>query len=547
MATIHLNGVRMETAPGASLSSILSDHPQGCAVAIIRPATQEQKKTANLAITTTAGDITIEVAGGAAFLESPAIVGALSLHWADRYAAALGPFPSGIRPQRKPHLYERGDVILGCGGYEPQRSYLIFSKSRHSADHGADETGGLIGRVVSGKGVLDRFTHGDRITKIEPVISWADTSRSFTTSDTGLVLEDGMQVVTLLEIAARGYSPDRITTEAAGSVEHLLIALQSGKFVVGQAASTHILDQHLTGAEDLEKEARHPRREGAVTVRNTGKSAGGIYIYRTDVPSSLAHNMVGQVVRGIELAKLAKEHDVLVVNVHPARIDLLGRRLAAAREIAAARGFVLNVDREDGERIIVSQEPGTTLDVLNEKSVVVTTAPIEKVIDIELDDAAAPRSCEVFRKFTGLKEHDAGMIPVFFKFDDVVLFKPAIAPGTKIMPENMPVGEAPAAALALTNDSRKGAGLAGVRLSANKEFGPTSEPFEGTNIIGRVIDTEKLRKVKERETVYIREVKRRRNIRRFTWEASPNTWWWSHSRSPRPIWQSGGTRSRTEQ
>ena len=61
MATIHLDGLRMETAPGALLSSVLSDHPQGCAVAIIRQATQEQTKTANLVITTTAGDITIEV------------------------------------------------------------------------------------------------------------------------------------------------------------------------------------------------------------------------------------------------------------------------------------------------------------------------------------------------------------------------------------------------------------------------------------------------------------------------------------------------------
>jgi putative methanogenesis marker protein 3 len=509
MATIHLNGVRMEVAQGAPLSSILSDHPQGCAVAIIRPATQEQTRTANLAIATTAGDITIEVTGqGAAFLESPAIIESLSLHWVDRYAAAFGPFPSGIRPLRKPHLYERGDVILGCGGYEPQRSYLIFSKTRHSADHGADETGGLISRVVSGKGVLDRFTHGDRVIKIEPVISWADTSRSFTTTDRGLVLEDGMQVVTSLEIVAQGYSPDRITTEAAGSVEHLLIALQSGKFTVGRAASTHILDPHLTGADDVEKEVRRPRREGTVTVRNAGKSAGGIYIYRADVPSSPTHNTVGQVVRGIELAKLAKEHDVLVVKVRPARIDLLGRPLATAKEIATATGFALNVDKEDGDRIIVSQEPGTTLDVLNEKSVGVTTAPIDKVIDIELDDSAAPNSCEIFRKFTGLKEHDAGMMPVFFTFDDVVLFKPAIASGAKITPENLPKDEVPAAALAITNDSRKTAGLVGVRLSANKEFGPTSEPFEGTNIIGRVIDTQKLKKVKERETVYIREVKR---------------------------------------
>ena len=99
------------------------------------------------------------------------------------------------------------------------------------------------------------------------------------------------------------------------------------------------------------------------------------------------------------------------------------------------------------------------------------------------------------------------MMPVFFKFDDVVLFKPDIPPGMKLNPENMPKDETPAAALAITNDSRNGAGLVGVRLSANKEFGPTSEPFEGTNIIGRVIDTEKLKKVREKETVYIHEVK----------------------------------------
>jgi UPF0288 family protein (methanogenesis marker protein 3) len=41
----------------------------------------------------------------------------------------------------------------------------------------------------------------------------------------------------------------------------------------------------------------------------------------------------------------------------------------------------------------------------------------------------------------------------------------------------------------------------------NREFGPTSEPFEGTNIIGRVVDTEKLKGLKEKEKVYIREAR----------------------------------------
>jgi putative methanogenesis marker protein 3 len=508
MVTIHLDGERLSVAAGSTLGSVIQDHPPGCAVAIIRPATKEQAKTGSLAISTTAGQITVELTGEhSAFLESPEIVPQLALHWQDRYAAAFGPFPSDIHTTRKPHLYERGDVILGSGGYDPLRSYLIFSRSRHSADHGADELGGVIGNVVSGRGVLDRWSTGDRVTKIEPVISWADTSRSFTTTDTGLVLEDGMQIVTRVAVVAQGFSPEKITTEAAASVEHMLLALQSGRFVVDRATSTHIADFRRAGT-DVPREYRHPRREGAVTVRAAGKAAGGVYLYRTDVPSSMVHNIAGQVVQGIELVRLAQEHDVIAVSVQPERIDLLGLPVQRAKEIASARGLTLVIDKDAGERIVVSQDPGTTLEVLAEKKVTITSAPLDKVIDIELDDTRAPASCAVFRRITGLVEHDAGMLPVFMKFDDVVLFRPEIPGGIRLNPENPPVDEAPAAGLGITNDSRKNAGLVGVRLSVNREFGPTSEPFEGTNMIGRVIETEKLKKAKEREKVYIREVRR---------------------------------------
>jgi putative methanogenesis marker protein 3 len=506
MIRVHLDGEPREVSEGCTLHSLIPNQPDGCAVAIIRPATQEQEKTENFTVTTTAGEITIELAGVSVdVLEKPGAAG-LALHWTDRYAAAFGPFPSDIHPVRTPRLYERGDVILGCGGYNPKTSYLIFSKSRHVADHGADETGGIVGRVVSGKAVLDRWAAGDTVTKVEPVISWADTSRSFTTTDPALVLEEGMLVVTRVEVTAQGYAVDRITTEAAGSVEHLLIALESGTFSVNRATSTHLLDRKLVGTE-VPAQFKRPRREGTVTVRTGGPSVGGVYIYRADVPSSPAHSVVGQVVHGIELVKIAKEDDVLSLRVTPPRIDLLGLPLEEAKKVASDRGIALSIDTDKKDRIVVSQEPGTTLDVLAEKSAKVTTAPFDQVIDIVLDDAHAPLSCEVFRHLTGLAEHDAGMMPAFFIFDDVYLFKPKIPTTTKIYPENCPAGEVPAATLAITNDARKGAGLVGVRLSANREFGPTSEPFEGTNIIGRVIDTDKLKKVKERQTVYIREVK----------------------------------------
>ncbi|MGD0534811.1 MAG: methanogenesis marker 3 protein [Methanoregula sp.] len=508
MIRVHLDGEIREISERSSLSTLIPGLPAGCAVAIIRPATQEQEKTASITVTTTTGEITIELAGREVdVLERPEAAGSLALHWTDRYAAAFGPFPSDVRPERKPHLYERGDVILGCGGYDPKTSYLIFSKSRHLADHGADATGGVVGHVVSGKAVLDRWAKGDRVTKTEPVISWADTSRSFTTTDPNIILEDGMLIVSRVGVMAQGYTPERITTEAAESVEHLLVALQSGKFAVGRATSTHILDQRLVGT-DVPSQFKRPRREGTVTVRTGGPSVGGVYIYRADVPSSPAHSVVGQVVHGIELVKLAKEGDLLSTRIVPSRIDLLGLPLEEAKKVAAARGIAFAIDTDGADRIVVSQEPGTTLGVLSERSATVTTAPFEQVIDIELDDARAPQSCEVFRRITGLKEHDAGMMPAFFVFDDVYLFKPKIPTTIKIYPENCPTGEVPGAALAITNDSRKGAGLVGVRLSANREFGPTSEPFEGTNIIGRVIDTDKLKSVKERHMVYIREVRK---------------------------------------
>ncbi|HQD26593.1 MAG TPA: methanogenesis marker 3 protein, partial [Methanoculleus thermophilus] len=70
-----------------------------------------------------------------------------------------------------------------------------------------------------------------------------------------------------------------------------------------------------------------------------------------------------------------------------------------------------------------------------------------------------------------------------------------------------PTGEVPAYTLAMTNDSRRGAGMVGIRTTPNAEFGPTSEPLTGTNVIGKVIDAGNLAGMREGATVYVREVK----------------------------------------
>jgi putative methanogenesis marker protein 3 len=291
------------------------------------------------------------------------------------------------------------------------------------------------------------------------------------------------------------------------SVEHLLMAMEQGHFVVGRSSSTHIRDERLS-ATYVPEGRKEPRREGAVTVRTRGREQGSVYIYTADVPGSPAHSIVGQVEHGIELARLAHEGHILCIRTKPERFDLVGRSLSEAREYAHERGITIADSKTQETGVVVDQNPGSTLEVLAQGTVQVTIVPLGKVIGIVLDDLHAPVSCAIFRKLTGLDTHNVGKMPLFFHFEDVYLFKPEIPPQVRINPENLPQDASPANALAITNDSRQGVGLIGIRLGESREFGPTSEPFEGTNLLGTVIDIDKLKHIREKETVYIREVRR---------------------------------------
>ena len=505
MPSIHADGVPRDLPAGATLADLCEGCDPACAVAVIRPSTAEAAATANVRLSTTAGEVTVETAGTGQLPPSGLLAG-LGVQWAERTSVALGPFPSGVVPARQVHQYRRGDVVLGCGGYDPARSYLIVVRTRHSADYGTGADGGVVGTVVAGRAVMDRLGGDDRIETVQPVLSWADTSRSFTTTDRSLVLEDGMEVVTRIEVLAEGYGEGVIETGTAASVEHLLLSLEAGAFDVVRTASTHITEERLAGTP-VPAEKTQGRREGSVTVRSSGARRGCLYIYREDVPASPQHTIVGRISHGLELVKLACEGDRLAITCSPARFDLLGLPLETATRIAADRGIRFEADRTEGERVVVGQTPGTTLEVLAAGAVQVTTVPLSEVIDIRLDPDAAPASVAVFRRITGLKYHAIGTLPFFFTFEDVFLFKPKLPNDVRLTPENTPSEVTPANALAITNDARKGRGMVGVRLAPSTEFGPTSEPFEGTNLIGTVLDTGKLKRMKEGKIVHIREVR----------------------------------------
>ncbi len=516
MIEIHLDGTRLETEEGTTLGDILPRRKKGCSVAMVRPVKAELAETRNIKFYTTAGEVVVELNDAATpFLKSEDLVAlfspqeenrGFSFGWGDRYAASFGPFSSEITPSRAPSRYAKGDLVVGCGGYDPRRSFLIFSRADHLADYGAARDGGVIGKVVSGRSVLDRWTAGDSLQYIERVISWADQSSSFTSTDDAQVLEDGMYIISFVRAVAEGYSPDAVDTGMAESVEHLLMTLQDGYFLVKRSVSTHIMDQKLKGTA-VAQQNKASRLEGTITTRTRGKSEGCIYIYTQDTPGSPAHTVVGRVEHGIELVKLVREEDAFCIRIEPERLDFMGLSIEEARGVAEARGIAIEVDEEDGDRIVVGQVPGTTLEVLAEKHARLTTVTADKVLAIRLDDKRAPMTCMIFRDVTGLKQHSIGFMPFLFNFEDVYLFKPKIASGRKIHLENVPSEEIPAHTLAMTNDSRKSSGLVGVRSATSTEFGPTSEPFGGTNVFGVLLDAEKLDNFKEGDTVFVREVR----------------------------------------
>jgi putative methanogenesis marker protein 3 len=503
---IHLDGKKTEVQKGITLDILLPDRDPRCAVAIIRPSEAAREQTPFIRMNTTRGEVVIETTDPRfSRLETGKAGRDLRVRWEDRYAVAFGPFSAEFSPSRVPSSYDRGDVILGCAGYDPGHSLLIFSRMRHQADHGAAADGGVVGKVVSGRGVLDAWESGDQISSMERMISWEDRTRSFTTTDGNLSLEEGMQIITYVGGIAQGYGAEQVDTTGAESVEHLLLVLKDRRFVVHRTTSTHIRDCRVSPM-DVPPAIKYPRREGTITVRTVGPSRGCVYIYRTDVASHPTHTVVGHVTHGLELVKLATEGDTICLVIKPPRLDLVGMNVSTGMRVAEERGVKVQAMERGGEQIIVDQDPTTTLEVLKERTIHLIAAPEERVVAVRIDDEHAPVTAAIFREMTGLRFRAIGKLPVFFTFEDVVLFRTPSAEQMKILPENTPSSEVPAYQIGVTNDIRKGSGTIGVRLSDNSEFGPTGEPFEATNIVGIVLEPEKLQKLRENETLYIREV-----------------------------------------
>lgn len=506
---VFVDGAEIHLDEGSTLKDALEAGdiaPQeGAIIGIVKGREEEAKETNSYWLNTTKGKLRIELLDTGiqdAWHDAVGQISGLKARWSDGAAVAFGPVSTKIAPTRKEHEYDRWEVVLGASGFEADKAQVVFARKRHSAAYGTPaENRGVFASVVGGKDLLNRLEMGDLILDAEPIVEWAALSNKLATQDLSLSLIDGMEIYTKIEVD--------LTDDAPDGAEFFLAATRDGVFSVNGISSSYASSDVLLG-ERIEFENREPRSEGAVTIRTSGRGLGRIFIYKTDRTSIPGHSVVGTVTSGMDLVKLAEPGQKLAAKVRPERIMLMGLSLKEAEKIAEDRGIGFEIEGHTGDdAVVVEQVPVTTMQILKEGRVMVTLIPADRIVTIELYDDLAPKSLDYFRHVVGLKEKPVGPLPVYFVYENTVLFKPAISATSykEILPENKPVEVVRAGEIGVTNQAAKNAGLVGVKLVDDPKYGPSGEKFLATNIVGRILDLEKLRDVKEEETVYVLEVR----------------------------------------
>jgi putative methanogenesis marker protein 3 len=203
---------------------------------------------------------------------------------------------------------------------------------------------------------------------------------------------------------------------------------------------------------------------------------------------------------------IAGKGDKITVQTLPKRIMTLSLTQKQAEEFLMSRGIdQIREGSQDDDAIVVTQNPKYTMEIIDQKQVKTMGVPDSKIVYVEIYNKV-PRSSWYFQKTTGLLDSPVGSLDVLFAFPGmkVMMFKGNPLESKNLIPENIPIGCVKAGEIGVTNMSRRQIGVIGVRFENNDEFGPTGEPFQGTNILGEVVEgIENLEKFKEGDTVYV--------------------------------------------
>ncbi|MCD1295754.1 methanogenesis marker 3 protein [Methanocella sp. CWC-04] len=504
---VEVNEKKLALRPGSILLDALDQsgtkYVPNTVIGIVMGREEARKEVATeFRIVTTRGELIIELTDERMkkfWLDTYSKLKDTQLKWADAQAISVGPVSSGVPAGKGEFEYHRWDVCFGTGGYDSKNTYLIICKSDHFSDYGV-KGGGKFARVVSGRSVLANLTGEDRIETIEPVITLEKFTNKLVTTDVSIPLEDGMEIHSEIEV--------ELNDRARDGAEHFYAAVKDKTFRVDFVASSFLSTDIMLG-ESCPYENLAARSEGSISVRTDGRGKGRIYISKSDMTSNIYHSIIGNITKGLELVRLASPGQMIAVRTRPERLSMLGLSLKDAEEFLSETGIKYEKSGYEGDdAVVVEQVPKTTMEIFSSGSVKIKSIPGDDLIGIRLYNDIAPASTEYFRRASGLKEHKVGSLSVYFKYEDTLLFKGKPVTVGELIPENKPESGSTVKCgeMGLTNMSAKHMGMLGVRFSDSVKFGPTGEKYDATNIIGRIADMSKLKKVREKDTIYFIEV-----------------------------------------
>jgi len=502
--SIEINGQKLDVKDDATLKDAISlskaFYIPGTTIGILKAGAKKEEATSEYKIITNRGEFRIELVGDSTlwtqlnhrFLD-------MNAHWETRDSIAFGPVETEIIPERAEHKYNRYDVFIGTGGYDAKNSYLMLAKDKHISDYGSPKDA-VIAKVISGRSIIAKLKQGDKLIKIEPIIKWETLLDKISTADTNTRLENGMKIFTYFTVD--------LVNEAPHGAEHFLGLIKKKTFNLDTFSNSFISDDVLKG-EGCIYEHWDSRSEGSVVVRTDGLGNGRVYIYKEDRTSSAVHSVVGHVSRGIELIRIAGPGSKLAVQSNPERVMVLGMSFTEAEKMLSGRGLKLEKRGYTGDdAIIVEQNPDTTIEIIGAGMVTCLGVKSDKIINVRFYDDLAPITLDFFRHSLRLKDLPLGPLPVVYTYENTYLFRSEKEAEAykEINPENTPKAKVNAGDIGVTNQAAKRYGMVGIRLVDDEKYGPTGEKFECTNIIGKVIEPERLKGIKAGDIIYIREV-----------------------------------------
>ncbi len=501
---VTVNGKQKGLKYGATLADAIKGEPyiEGSDIAGQLSTEKVTEVSNDFALLTQRGEMVVhlyDTEDAKRFRAAIRSIEGVNLRWSTREVLAFGSFATDIREDRSSGSFKRYEVFFSLGGNDNQTTYLMIARKPVEKVTGCG--GGKIGKITVGRHLMDVLKENERIIGIHPVVSETSRENVAVTKDMGYPLGDGYSVETRVLVKLDHSSPK--------SAEQLLILASKGYIDVSEATGTFMGCRDDMDV-DMEPEDSGVRDAGTVAVRNTGAGEGHVLFYRERRQLSPSINIAGRVAGGMAIVSRASAGDRIAVETDPPRALAVGMTQKDGEAFLARFGIKVRRTGDASDRaVIADQVPEETMQALKDGEVEVFGVPKESILRVQVTTGDAA-TAHYFRKVTGLSHKPVGKLKVQLSMpgSPMCTFYGDDARSQDLVPQDDLFKKCRKGDIGITNQSRPYHGLIGIRLTDSKQYGPTGEEPEGTNMLGRYIgDLSVLETLDDESTVYIMEDK----------------------------------------